>query len=253
MISTDLLKETSSRKVHSFEDGRYNVVEYLKDISVDSATAQTAFFMSEMNVHKKQLAVSLNDNAVVIQAGAMQWFAGDIKAGTDIKGAGDLAKKLLGSKVSGESAVKPKYYGTGVLVLEPTYKHLIVSNTDEWNGGIVLEDGLFLACDSTIDMKIVSRKTISSAVLGNEGLFNLSLRGAGAFALESPVPRDEIVEVRLVDDVLKIDGSYAIAWSPSLKFTVEKTTKSLVGSAASGEGLVNVYRGSGTVWMAPIR
>jgi hypothetical protein len=34
----------------------------------------------------------------------------------------------------------------------------------------------------------------------------------------------------------------AIAWSASLEFTVERTTKTLVGSAASGEGLVNVYQ-----------
>jgi len=43
----------------------------------------------------------------------------------------------------------------------------------------------------------------------------------------------------------------AIAWSNSLKFTVERSAKSLVGSAMSKEGLVNVYRGTGKVLMAP--
>lgn len=253
MIKTDFLTPTDTRKVFNYENGKYNVVEYLRDISVDPAEAQTAYFMSEMNIHKRQLAISLNDSAAIIQSGAMQWYTGDVKVTSDVKGAGDFAKKLIGSKVSGETAVKPKYQGSGLLVLEPSYKHIVVSNTNEWNGGIVLEDGLFLACDASIDMKIVSRKTISSAVMGNEGLFNLSLNGTGSFAIESPVPRDELVEIRLSDDVIKIDGSYAIAWSPSLKFTVEKTTRSLVGSAASGEGLVNVYRGTGTIWMAPVR
>ena len=253
MITTDFLKPSQTKEVYSYENGKYNVVEYLRDISVDPSSAQTAYFMSEMNIHKRQLAINLNDSAAVIQAGAMQWIAGDLKAGTDVKGAGDFAKKLIGSKVSGETAVKPKYSGTGLLVLEPTYKYLIVSNTNEWNGGVVLEDGMFLACDSSINMKIVARKTVSSAVLGNEGLFNVSLNGSGSFALESPVPREEIVAVHLDNDVIKIDGSYAIAWSPSLKFTVERTTKTLIGSAASGEGLVNVFRGTGIVWMAPIR
>lgn len=50
---------------------------------------------------------------------------------------------------------------------------------------------------------------------------------------------------------MKIDGNMAIAWSPSLSFTVEKSGKSLLGSAASGEGLVNVYRGTGRILMAP--
>ena len=43
----------------------------------------------------------------------------------------------------------------------------------------------------------------------------------------------------------------AIAWSRSLQFTVEKSTKTLLGSLASGEGLVNVYRGTGKILMAP--
>ena len=43
----------------------------------------------------------------------------------------------------------------------------------------------------------------------------------------------------------------AIAWSDTLSFTVEKSSKSLLGSAVSGEGFVNVYRGSGKILMAP--
>ena len=52
--------------------------------------------------------------------------------------------------------------------------------------------------------------------------------------------------------VLKIDGNMAIAWSGSLNFTVERSGKTLIGSAASGEGLVNVFRGTGRVLMAPV-
>ena len=45
----------------------------------------------------------------------------------------------------------------------------------------------------------------------------------------------------------------AVAWSSTLKFTVEKTTSTLVGSLASGEGFVNVYTGTGRVLIAPVR
>lgn len=44
----------------------------------------------------------------------------------------------------------------------------------------------------------------------------------------------------------------AVCWSTGLKFTVEKSGRSLVGSAISGEGLVNVYRGTGRVLMSPV-
>lgn len=204
-----------------------------------------------MNIKKRQVFVTLNDSDVVLQSGAMQWMAGNVSAATNIKGAGDFIKKLAGSKVTKESAIKPRYHGTGSVVLEPTYKYLLIENAADWNG-MVIEDGLFLACEGSVDMKVVARSTFSSAVAGGEGLFNTCLKGAGYVVLESAYPREELLEVNLQDDVLKIDGSYAIAWSQSLQFTVERSTKSLIGSAASGEGLVNVYRGTGKVLMAPL-
>ena len=117
---------------------------------------------------------------------------------------------------------------------------------------MVLEDGLFLACDSALQQKAIMRSNLSSAVAGGEGLFNLGISGQGVVCLESPCPREELVEIQLQDDILKVDGSYAIAWSGSLSFTVERSGKSLIGSAASGEGLVNVFRGTGRVLLAPV-
>lgn len=64
------------------------------------------------------------------------------------------------------------------------------------------------------------------------------------------MPASEIVTVDLENDELKVDGNFAIAWTNGLQFTVERSTKTLIGSAASGEGLVNVYRGTGRVLRA---
>ena len=182
----------------------------------------------------------------------MQWMVGNVNATTGIKGVGDLFGKALRGKVTGESAIKPEYVGDGILVLEPTFKHILLLDLDEWNGSVVLEDGLFLACDSRLKHKAVMRSNLSSAAAGNEGLFNLGIAGSGTLCLESPCPMEELVEITLQNDVVKIDGSMAIAWSGSLDFTVERSGKTLIGSAASGEGLVNVYRGTGKVLMAPV-
>ena len=179
-------------------------------------------------------------------------MVGNVKAVTGIKGVGDFFGKAVRGKVTGESAIKPEYTGDGVMVLEPTYKHLLLLNLEDWNGSVVLDDGLFLACDSSIRQKAVMRSSFSSAVAGNEGLFNLGLSGNGVVCLESVCPKEELVEITLQDDVLKVDGNMAIAWSGSLDFTVERSGKSLIGSAASGEGLVNVYRGTGKVLLAPV-
>ena len=251
MLNTSFFTQTENRKVTSFSN-KYHVVEYIKDLSVNPMNAVCSYYAAEMNIRKRQVGIGLQDDAVVIQAGAMQWFGGAVQVATDVKCAGDLIGKFIGSKVTGETAIKPKYYGSGLVVLEPTYKHILFEDLSQWGLGMVIQDGLFLACDASVNMKVVARHNLSSAAAGGEGLFNTCLVGPGVAVLESPVPREELIVIDLQNDQVKIDGSYAIAWSNSLEFTVERTTKTLIGSAASGEGLVNVYRGTGRILMAPV-
>ena len=233
--------------------GAFSVVEYQRDLSVMPETAMEAFYASQMNVRKRQVVCDVSKSNVTVQAGTMQWMVGNVKATTGIKGVGDLFGKAVRGSVTGESAIKPEYTGDGTLVLEPTYQHILLLDLSKWNGSVVLDDGLFLACESSLKHKAVMRSNLSSAVAGNEGLFNLGIQGNGIVCLESPCPKEELVEITLDKDVLKVDGNFAIAWSGSLEFTVERSGKSLLGSAASGEGLVNVYRGTGKVLLAPVR
>lgn len=232
--------------------GPFSIIEYQRDLSVTPGSAQTAYFSSLMNVRKRQLVCQVAKTGITTQTGAMQWMVGDVNATTGLKGVGDLIGKAFRGSVTGESAIKPEYVGNGVLVLEPTYKHLLLIDVAKWNGSIVLDDGLFLACEGTLKQKLVARSNLSSALAGGEGLFNMSIRGEGILCLESRCPKEELVEITLEDDVLKIDGNMAIAWSESLDFTVERSGKTLMGSAASGEGLVNVYRGTGKILLAPV-
>ena len=232
--------------------GPFTVIEYIRDLSVMPSESLLAYYCNEMNVRKRQVICDLKEANITLQAGAMQWTVGNVNATTGVKGVGDLFGKALRGSVTGESAIKPEYTGDGTLVLEPTYKHILLVDLDEWNGSIVLDDGLFLACDESLKHKAVPRSNLSSAIAGNEGLFNLGIVGHGVLCLESPCPKEELVEIELKNDVLKVDGNMAIAWSGSLEFTVERSGKTLIGSAASGEGLVNVYRGTGRVLLAPV-
>ena len=250
MVQQNLL--STENAVVKSQLGGMQVIEYARDMSVSPHTSKTEYFMAKMNVNRRQLLLNLNGNSYTIQAGAMQWISGKVQMSSDVKGVGNFIGKMVSSAVTKESAVKPVYSGYGQVMLEPTYRHLLLTNVADWGGQIVLDDGLFLACDSQLEQKVVSRTNISSAVLGGEGLFNLSLRGNGVCALESIVPLEELIQIDLQDDVLKIDGNMAICWSGSLNFSVEKSTKSLIGSAISKEGFVNVYRGTGRVWMAPV-
>ena len=250
MITYKNLFDNPNIEIIAAKDG-VKVLEYKKDLSVNTQNAMAAYYASEMNVRRRQVLIELKGNAYTISAGAMQWTSGNVKMAADVKGIGDFLGKAISSKVTKESVIKPKYEGNGLLMLEPTYKHILLEDVSEWNG-LVLDDGLFLACESKVKQKVVARTNLSSAMLGNEGLFNLCLEGDGIAVLESPVPRDELIEFILENNEVRIDGNFAIAWSKSLDFRIEKSSKSLIGSAVSGEGLVNVYRGTGKILMAPI-
>ena len=79
------------------------------------------------------------------------------------------------------------------------------------NGGnsIVLDDGLFLACESTLKQKSGQKKRhFSSAFAGGEGFFNLGLKGSGVVCIESDCPREELVEITLEDDVVRLTETW---------------------------------------------
>ena len=108
------------------QTGPFTVIEYLRDLSVMPSDAATAYFCNAMNVRKRQVICDLKKAHITVQAGAMQWTVGNVNATTGLKGVGDFFGKAVRGKVTGESAIKPEYKGDGIMVLEPTYKHLIL-------------------------------------------------------------------------------------------------------------------------------
>ena len=107
----------------------------------------------------------MQNRGCITQAGAMQWMLGNVNMESGVKGVGNLLGKMASAAVTKESAIKPVYRGNGVMMLEPTYRHIILVDVSEW-GTIVLDDGLFLACESSLQQRTVARSNLSSAVLG---------------------------------------------------------------------------------------
>jgi len=236
------------------ELGMFRVIEHQRDLSVGKLSAQNAYFASEMNVKLRQIEITLDGTkSVKTQAGSMQMMLGNVTMETGVTSAKGFLGSMVKAAVTNETAVKPEYSGVGQVILEPTYKHIILQDVSEWSGGLVIEDGMFLASEGKVNHSVIENsQDLGTALLSNEGLYNLCFSGQGVVALESYVPFEELVEYELQDDTIKIDGNMAVCWSGSLKFSVEKTTKGLLGSLASGEGLVNVYRGTGKVWVSPV-
>ena len=164
--------------------------------------------------------------------------------------AGNLIGKMFSSKMTGENIAQPEYKGTGMIVLEPSFKHFVVIDLQS-NEDIIVDKGMMYACQGSVTSKPMMQKSISSAIAGGEGLFQIYIKGPGLVVLELPVPMEEVDIIQMNNDTLKVDGNFALLRSATMNFTVERSAKSLLGSSVSGEGLVNVYRGTGQVWLAP--
>jgi uncharacterized protein (AIM24 family) len=153
--------------------------------------------------------------------------------------------------VTGETAVKPRYAGVGQIFLEPTFGQMVVAKLD--NEEMVIADGMFYAVESTVAVQTTSMASLSTGLFGGQGFFQTSLQGTGWVVLALPVPEHEILRYTLTGphDELKVDGAFGLLRRGNVTFSVEKSTKTWVGSAVSGEGLLQTFRGTGEVWVAP--
>ena len=228
---------------------KVEVLEYLKLKGSPSIRgAQQMYFMEKQNIRARQIAIYLENDSVEIEPGAMSYFKGDLEMVSGVT-TGNVLGRVFSSMTTGEAVAQPKYKGTGMLVLEPSFKHFLVLELDDEE--IIVDKGMFYCAQGGVTVKPIMQKNVSSALLGGEGIFQMSLSGKGIVVLECDVPVCEIDVVELNNETLKVDGNFAVLRSGNISFTVERSAKTLVGSAVSGEGLVNVYRGTGSVWLAP--
>lgn len=229
---------------------KVEVLEYERLLGLSNpAMAQQIYFMEKQNIRVRQIALYLNNEKVTIEKGAMSYFQGNIQMVSGVT-MGNALGRLVRGAVTGEQMAQPEYTGTGLLVLEPSFQHFLVLELAP-NESIIIDDGMFYCAQGSVSVKAVAQSRLSSAVAGGETLFQQQLTGPGIIILESVVPMDEIDIIDLDNDTLKVDGNFAVLRSSNLEFTVERSAKTLIGSAVSGEGLVNVYRGTGQVWLAP--
>lgn len=238
--------------VQSFENGglKVEILEYQKMLGIsDTSMAQRVYFMKQQNIKVRQIALYLNNETVTVERGAMSYFQGPLEMVSGVT-LGNALGKMFKASVTGEQMAQPQYSGTGMLVLEPSFRHFIVLQLAKGES-IIIDDGMFYCAQGSVSVQVVAQKNISSAIAGGKTLFQQQLVGPGLVVLESDVPMQEINVIKLENDVLKVDGKFAILRTSSLEFTVERSAKTLMGSAMSGEGLVNVYRGTGELWLAP--
>jgi len=189
----------------------------------------------------KMVKVEMQNAMFRCESGAMYYMQGNLQIESKMPSAGGLLKSM----VTKETAFKPTISGTGTVYLEPSFGEFTVMelHNETW----ILDKGAYYASEMGIEVGLWTNKAISGFFSG-EGFFQTQVSGSGKVIVVSNGPLEEI---NLVNDRLVVDGSFAVARTAGIEFTVNKATKGLFSSWTSGEGIVNTFTGTGKVLIAP--
>lgn len=205
-----------------------------------------------IKVTSRQVCARLSGGSVMIEPGALQYAHGKlaIEVHKHDKG-GNFLSRAIQSSGTGESGFATKYTGEGVVWTEPTQKYFICAHMDGPADALLLDDKAFYACESSITLGTHTHRSVQG-LLSGAGLVQPKLSGRGAFVVECPVPIEEIevIEVTPGRDLV-VDGDLMLMYSATLSVQLKPLTKGLRNLYRSGEGLVYVLSGQGTVWLTP--
>jgi len=133
--------------------------------------------------------------------------------------------------------------GNGELVLAPGTPGDIV-RFDLKGPAIMAQSGAYLA--GTPELELAAQGSFK-ALMSGEGLFLQKITGTGTVFLNS---YGAIVQKTLgAGETYIVDTGHIVAFEESVTYQLKKAAKGLFSAVASGEGLVGVYQGPGSLWM----
>jgi len=185
---------------------------------------------------------------ITAEAGAMASMDAGITMTTQFMGG--LMPALLRSWFGGESLFTNTFINR-----TPEPKTLVLSQAmigdievlqlgGEENASLCLEGGAYIASTARIDLSV--RWAGFNSWLAGEGLFKLLVsskgRGLVFFGGYGGLTR------RQVTGDFIVDSGHLVAYEPSISLNV-RFAKGIIGSIASGEGMVNHLKGNGMIYL----
>lgn len=199
-----------------------------------------------------QLRIDIEGDGVKLEPGALQYMHGDISSDVvaNEPGRGFLSRAIA-SAGTGEAAHSTLFKGRGTIWCEPGRQNFIVATMDGPKDALLLDDRAFYACSQGIELSSHRHQNLSGILSGN-GFMQPKLSGNGIFAVESPVPVEEITMVEVHQgETLTVDGDYMLMYSASLDVAIGPLVKGVRKAMRSGEGFVYKFTGEGQVWIMP--
>lgn len=205
-------------------------------------TKSTAFPLVEVTLARGE--------EIQLERGAMVYHNGDISLEGKLNsggssGLGGLVKALGRSMVSGESMfiTRAKGLSSGAVIAlapgAPGAVREIELGARQWR----IRDQSFLACDGGVSYSL-KRQSFGKAMFGGTGgFFIMETQGTGTMLVSS---YGDILEVELNGtNPLVVDNTHVVAWHTSLDYEIRIASGTF--GFTTGEGLVNEFRGVGSV------
>ncbi len=194
----------------------------------------------------------MHGSGVLIEPGAFQYSHGNIQAKVEQQAKGGFLSRAIATAGTGESAFATRFTGQGKVWTEPTRKHFIIAESSGAKGDdMILDDKAFYMAQDTMTLGTHTHTSIAGALSGN-GLRQPKLSGKGIFVVESPVPVSEVEVIELSgSDSLIVDGDLMLMYSASLNVELRPLVRGLRNAMRSGEGLVFMISGQGSVFLTP--
>ena len=189
--------------------------------------------------------MTLDDETVRAEAGALSYLNGDIKVHSKLIPSIPSAIK---SVLALQAIYRPTYTGTGVVTLLSSLGGFHIMDLDDENW--ILERGTYWASEGSIDVSF-HRVDFWTAYLAREPIIYLQTRvkGCGKVAVRTRGPIEELTLAE--DQKVAVDGKSVIGWSSDVRFRVRRPTDNFFGKLTAGQGRLRVFFGPGRVLLNP--
>ncbi|WP_424321543.1 TIGR00266 family protein [Lacticaseibacillus chiayiensis] len=193
------------------------------------------------------------DETIQIESGSMIYHNGLVELSGHMnsngkKGLGGLMSAIGRSVTSGESFFITTATGTAPnaeLAIAPGNPGVIKELTLDDSHQYRLNTGAFLAMDSSASYHMVSQKVGGALFGGTGGFFIMETAGTGTMLVSA---YGDIIQIQLDGShEYVVDNSHVVAWDSQLDYHIQPAS-GVIGFT-TGEGLVNRFTGTGTVYI----
>jgi uncharacterized protein (AIM24 family) len=191
--------------------------------------------------------ITLEDETIVTERGALSHMRGDIRMKGRIPG----PIRLIRAALSGEDSFRPTFSGTGTLFLESSLGgfHLMeLTEGEKW----VVDSGAFWASESRVHQSFTRERFITALRTGEGFLdFKTKVEGPGKVMLCAPGGVEEIILSKDSPNKgrIVVDGKQVLARTASVTHRVQLPGWMPWSKITTGERILRVFEGEGRLLM----